>query len=528
MKIAKINILLAFGLTAIIMILNSCDDLQELNYDKKRLTDGLLSIDANDGGFFLPSMQTGIMDATGNPVRYEKQQYLNANNYAGYTGYPVSVYDGRNNMSYVMIDDWNNMIWTVPSSSVFNQWVSMKKKGLDSKYPDLFAIATIFKVFSGHRLADVFGPIPYSLYGTASEVPFDSIEEIYNIFFEELREAVRVLRLAIDENPSGDKTRYSKFDKSKYGGDYATWIRVANTLRLRLAIRISNANPVKAKKEAEDAVKEKEGLLTPDDEAFEIHTGTVHPLYTITQSWGEASLNASLESYLLGYNDPRLAVFAKPATHPAFENQFKGVRSGASYDNGFFAEYSRLNFDNNPYVKVMDVSESFFLRAEGALKGWDMGASAQELYEMGIRTSFATHGVEGVDEYINNQVDIPLDYVDLLNDANNAQALSTITIKWDESASDEEKLEKIITQKWIALFPDGMEAWSEFRRTGFPKLFPVVQNYSNGEVPDGEFIKRIPYPPNITNASQNAVDEAVDKYLGGKDGMFVPLWWDVN
>lgn len=90
----------------------------------------------------------------------------------------------------------------------------------------------------------------------------------------------------------------------------------------------------------------------------------------------------------------------------------------------------------------------------------------------------------------------------------------------------ERKLERIITQKWITMYPDGQEAWSEFRRTGYPKLYPVVENYS--EVPMGDFIKRINYPTSITNSSQNSVNEAINQYLGGEQKISTQLWWDVN
>ena len=72
----------------------------------------------------------------------------------------------------------------------------MKKKGFDVKYPDLYSIGLIFKVFAGHRLVDIFGPMPYSAYGTSSDVKFDSEEEAYNLFFTELRAAVKALNAA--------------------------------------------------------------------------------------------------------------------------------------------------------------------------------------------------------------------------------------------------------------------------------------------------------------------------------------------
>src|SRR5690606_8035171 len=174
------------------------------------------------------------------------QLNLNADSYAGYMNLPTPYADNRNNHTYAMIDSWNNQVWLVPSTKVLDQWVSMKKKGFDEKYPDLFALATLFKVFAGHRLVDAFGPLPYSTYGLSSDVTFDSVEEAYNLFFEELRGVVQTLEEAELNSPEADQIRYAKFDKSRYGGDYSTWVKVANTLRLRLALRISNVNPTKA------------------------------------------------------------------------------------------------------------------------------------------------------------------------------------------------------------------------------------------------------------------------------------------
>lgn len=505
----------------------SCDDqLRDLNSDQKRITDKMLSVDANEGGFQLPRMQLGIIDVLVN-WRFEMQQNLNADNYSGYMSLPSEFFSNRNNATYAMVDNWNNQIWIAPSELVLNPWVSMKKSGFDQKYPDLFAIATLFKVFAGHRLVDIHGPIPYKLYGTGTDVAFDSVEDAYDEFFSELRVAVAALRKAESDNPNADQIRYAKFDKSRYGGDYAVWIRVANTLRLRLAMRISNVNPEKARIEAEAAIKDG-GCMIEGDKSFEMTTGNVHPLFTIAEAWQETRLNASLETFLKGYSDPRLPVYAKPATHSGFKGEYKGVRSGASFAKGNFLEYSKVNFENNPYVKVMDVSESFFLRAEGALKGWEMGGSPKELYEQGIRVSFTTHGLGGVDDYTNNDSGTQIDYIDPLNHENNALALSSVTVKWDEAATYNEKLERIITQKWIALYPEGQEAWSEFRRTGYPKLWPVVNNYSGGEVPNGSFIKRIPYASTIRNASVNRITDAVNQHLNGKDSMFFPLWWDVD
>src|SRR5699024_7385981 len=102
--------------------------------------------------------------------------------------------------------------------------------------------------------------------------------------------------------------------------------------------------------------------------------------------------------------------------------------------------------------------------------------------------------------------------------------LSTVTIKWDPNASFQTKLEKIITQKWLALYPDGEEAWAEFRRTGYPKLFPVVINNSGGKISTSKFIQRLPFPSTEYSTNKAGVDAAV-QLLGGPDTGGTPLWW---
>jgi hypothetical protein len=501
-------------------------EMEDLNLDQKLITDKMLEQDANEGGYTLPGMQLGIIDVL-TTWRFEMQQNLNADNYSGYMSLPSAFYDNKNNGTYFMVDSWDNQIWLVPSSKVLDQWLMMKKKGFDTKYPDLYSMGTLFKIFAAHRLVDIFGPMPYSLYGTASEVKFDSEEEAYNLFFEELKAAVAALKAAETANPDADKLRYARFDKSRYGGNYATWIRVANTLRLRLAIRISKVSPEKAKAEAEAAINDG-GVLETGNGSFEMTTGTIHPLVTITSAWQETRVNAAVETVLSGYKDPRLSKYALPATDAALGGQIKGVRSGAAFNDKSYLGFSQVNFLDNPFVKVMDVSESYFLRAEGALRGWQMGGTAKDFYEQGIRASFTSNKVGGVEDYINDNTSVPIAYVDPNNALNNAPPLTTLTIMWDEAATFEEKLERIITQKWIAMYPEGQEAWSEFRRTGYPKLWPVTVNFSGGDVPEGQFIKRINYPSAITNASQSATAEAVAKYLDGQDKLFTPIWWDVD
>ena len=103
--------------------------------------------------------------------------------------------------------------------------------------------------------------------------------------------------------------------------------------------------------------------------------------------------------------------------------------------------------------------------------------------------------------------------------------MGKVTIKWNEEAGFEENLERIITQKWIAIYPDGQEAWSEFRRTGYPKVFPVVKNNSGGTIDTNEQVRRIPFPS--TEYRDNAANvTAAVALLGGDDNGGTHLWWD--
>ena len=103
--------------------------------------------------------------------------------------------------------------------------------------------------------------------------------------------------------------------------------------------------------------------------------------------------------------------------------------------------------------------------------------------------------------------------------------VSTLTIKWNEADNEERKLERIITQKWIALYPNGAEAWSEYRRTGYPAQFPAIDDYSNGAVNVKIGPRRIPFPPSERRLNAENVEKAV-QLLGGPDEAGTPLWWD--
>ena len=142
----------------------------------------------------------------------------------------------------------------------------------------------------------------------------------------------------------------------------------------------------------------------------------------------------------------------------------------------------------------MTAAEVWFLRAEAALRGFT-SENVKDCYEKGITVSCQQWGVN-VGDYLTSDA-TPSDYVDAFEAKYDVKALIKVTPKWDRCASPEEQLERILTQKWIACYPEGYEAWTEQRRTGYPQLFKVFVNNSGGAIDTDIRIRRLPYPSDI-------------------------------
>tara|TARA_R110002167_G_scaffold265789_3_gene472539 strand:+ start:5307 stop:6893 length:1587 start_codon:yes stop_codon:yes gene_type:complete len=509
------------------LISTSCSDLEQYNVNDRNITQAQLEVDFQHVGSKYKPIFESIYQY--NPAwSYQLQQNLNADVYSGYLTPPRPFVAGANNTTYSLVSGWNNFIWSVPYSNVMNNVKSISDLTA-TEFPTLNAVALILKVEAMHRVSDVFGPIVYTNFGNlANAGVYDSQQEAYNAFFADLDTAVESLMADINSQ------RFTAFDLS-YGGNYTNWVKLANSLRLRLAIRISKVDPAKAKSEGEKALSQSLGLMTANSDGFFVHSTLDHPLSIIDNSWGDIRMNASMESILTGYNDGRTTTYFDAPTSVA--GTVKGVRGGLPLLPGYADElaqkadyigFSAIN-DNikTPTVQLMTTAEVYFLKAEAALRGWNGAGDAQTNYEMGITKSFEQHGASGAAAYIADNTSVPANYVDPVNASNSATALSTITIAWNPGGTNEENLERIITQKWIAMFPEGQEAWSEFRRTGYPKIFPVVSNQSGGIVDTNIQIRRIPFVDSELSTNPNGVTGAVTK-LGGADNAGTRLWWDTG
>jgi hypothetical protein len=461
---------------------------------------------------------------------YQTAQNLSADGFSGYMMSPTP-FKATYDLNYTLVDDWDKNGFNDQYTFVMAPVNKMASVGIRTTNPDLWAVALIIKVEAMHRVTDKFGPIAYSQVGKSiTSTPYDTQQSVYNQFFNELDTAVNNLKTYTAANPG--KQPFQKFDRI-YNGDYTKWIKFANSLRLRLALHIVKADPATAKLQAEKAMNAANGgLLTDvaDDAAIAVAPGVISDLYQITHDYDDNRLGASLATYLTGYNDPRLAVYAKPATDPLFAGKYIGIRIGSSIQvKQDYQTYASLNTDKTFLTttpeQIMTAAEVWFLKAEAGLRGWAGAGDPKTNYEKGIQVSMQQWGVNP-GNYINDATSKQAAYVDPKNAANNSAAVSSVTIKWEEGASNEQKLERIMTQKWLAVFPEGQEAWTEFRRTGYPKLLTVVNNTSNGNIDTQIQVRRLGYPSNEYSSNNAELQKAI-QLLGGKDNGGTRVWWDV-
>lgn len=525
----RINKSLIFFLIAVVAFSSCTKKFEEYNTNPYGISNTELSVDYQNLGEPMKQAQLYIMSNT-NWI-YQLQQNLNADVFSGYFMSADPFNNNINNTNYFMMDGWNSYTWNYAYNNVMKSTQTVLNVTTDPKYKSYRAWAKIVRVEAMHRVSDVYGPIIYTHYGQLNKdgsVDYDSQKDAYYAFFNDLDSSISVLNDLIKNN---ELPTFSKFDLV-YGGSYEKWLKFANTLRLRLAIRISKVDPDKAKSEGEKSLSDPGGLMTTNDDNAFVDIGTnTHPINSISKSWGDINLGAPLLTYLNGFNDPRISKYALKATDPAVAGQYIGIRNGIQIDAiGRYAGYS-LPVDFSDKMQLMVAAEAWFLKAEAAIRGWTGAGSAKTDYETGIQTSFAQYGLDA-SGYINDNTHTEQPYIDpksVTPGQNNVSTgspyLSTITIMWNEGDPFERKLERIITQKWLAEYPDGEEAWAEYRRTGYPILFPVVVNNSGGTIPTATFIRRLPFSADERSTNPAGVQKAV-QLLGGPDNGGTRLWWD--
>ena len=511
-----------------ISLSNCTSDFEDINTDPNGISNESLTQRNNHIGARFTPMFANVIRVE--PAwNYQLQHGLNSDVWSGYMASATPFAGNINNQTYSLVDGWNGFIWgnaydadngngVMPYALGISQQVELSGDPDGVKFVYL---ANIIKVMAMHRVSDTFGPIRYSMYNDYETTgQYDPQDVVYKAFFSELGEAIDGL-----EQYQGS-SQFIPFDKSMLAGDISSWRAFANSLRLRLAIRVAKVDPVLAKMEGEKALASNAGFIS---ESMEVDMGGFdHPIKTISTVWGDVLMSAEMESILDGFNDPRLEAFFTPAANSTW-GAYKGVRMGIEIAaKSEYGDRSLVGAVLDKSTKTwMTLAELYFLKSEATLRGWSGAGNAKDNYENGVRASFSQLGVGGVDAYLTDNSSSPSDYVDGLNSANDIAYPSDVKIAYNDAGSNEEQLEQIITQKWIAMFPDGQEAWTEFRRTGYPKVFPVVVNNSGGDIDTDIQVRRINFVQNelITNGDNV---ETAKGYLNGPDNGGTRLWWDID
>lgn len=449
--------------------------------------------------------------------------------------------------------------------------------------PELKAIFLTLFNYSAIENADLFGPMPYEEFKALrdkSPFEYNDVRTIYYGVKKNLDDAVACLKYYKDNRSEAYKQELANVmysyltivnePYSKTWEDMEPWIRFANSLKLRMAIHMSGIEPETAKTWAEEAVRD--GVITDVDNEVAIYpafSGKDHPLVEIT-GWSDAVMGASFLNLLENLDHPYMKyLFTKnsiglakspqavegsscPATTP-MNSVYVGMRDGVAPGEGQAAA-------NNPYcgysmldkaylaqtqapLFLMKCSEVYFLLAEGALRGWNMGGTAKQFYEQGIRNaSLEARSFMGnkynqlVDDYLNVEAPKGIPYVDPQGLTPDMPSVTKIGVKWNEGDSPEVKLEKIITQKYIASFPYSYESWVDLRRVGYPKLFPILGVADgDGTIQAGDpkvqtkenIMRRIPWASDDPQTKEDIANTGLPALgEGASDTQGQHLWWD--
>ena len=476
-------------------------------------------------------------------------------------------YGGRHTL------DNNEMsrIWTsFYTQSLKNIIDAQYRTAEDAEKVNINSVLRIYRVYLMSIITDTYGDAPFSEAGLGFlegkfNPKYDKQEDIYNAFFLELEDAVNKI------DPAKDKVTGDLI----YAGDVTKWQQLANSLRLRFAMRISNVNPTKAQTEFENALVANGGVIT------DASSDALIKYMTIAFSFGQEAYSDyrgnSLSQLLFG-NDPannpsylcstffnQLRQSGDPRTFKISRCYYDGLMSATSPDNrvditqemiekgiafsprdpgayswepwptGYDSDICAELAVNNPSVTatmarevepklannflksdnpgvVMTSAEVKFLMAEATVKKWNVGSvSAEDLYKQGVRAA-----------------------MDFLTD--NYGCTATTDAEFDAfiqgrgtfGHTDNQKLEAINTQAWILHFTNPAECWANVRRSGYPKLKSPAE-YGFGQYLTGgtEIPVRLCYPVLESSYNKKSYNEAIER-MGGTDNWHSLLWWDTE
>lgn len=361
------------------------------------------------------------------------------------------------------------------------------EQGNQSGRPGVAAVGTVMRAWTFQVVTDLWGDIGYSeaLRGrdpkAGNTVKYDPQKDVYAGLLGELRSASTALQSSPVPLGASDLI---------YRGDAAKWRRFANSLRLRAAMRMSEADPALARSEFTAALADGVLASNADNAVFRyVDNGVnVHPIHAYQRSRDDHAVSATLVNRLRSLSDPRLPVYATQNKGGYYKGMPNGSLEAISLDS-----LSRIgtyfSAANAPSV-LMSYAEVLFLQAEAAERGWT-GGNAAALYRQAITASMQQYGI----------------------------AQAQIDAYLAQPATAYAGLPSIGVQKWIALYGNGPEAYAEWRRTGHPALTAGPDALNDWRIP-----MRLPYPASEESLNAAALKEAIARQGGA--GLNDRVWWN--
>lgn len=481
-----------------------------------------------------PSLTTG----PGNDL--QNTDLISSGNYIGYFG-------NNNNWGFNNESNWNftdsrmNYAYQNFYSSIFLPWNEIYEIAKDAESPSEQAIlemANIVRNVAWLRATDVFGPIAYTSAGDGSIAPkFDSQEVVYKTMMADLAKSVELLNTI--------SYRVMLQYDLIYDGNVQNWVKLANSLMLRMAVRVHFKDEALAREYIAKALDPKNGGVIEDiaSEA-KIQTSAKMPLLNSMMAsvndYNETRMGATIWGYLRGYRDPRLSKYFTQGTYGYGSYMQKDYFAVAPENTNSKQETtwsekfaSRPNIDANSPLYWFRASETYFLKAEAALYNL-MEGDPQTFYEQGVSMSFQENGVNGFTADYLETTDKPLGIRTMAywyGDYGHDLSIGNTSPKWDDYTGSlpqkDEQLQKIITQKYLALYPNAVEAWTEYRRTGFPYIMKPMDGAAAGRIgasaEDTRAPERFRFAPTAYNSNPNMAE--IPKLLGGDDIGATKMWW---
>lgn len=518
---------------------------EEINTNRLGVTDDDLRIGGLEYGTNLMSMQMQVIpigspsETTGPGNKLQATDLISSGNYIGYFG-------NNNNWGFNIESNWNfpanrmHFIYNNLYADISKPWMAIYRLAKGSEKPTdkrVLALANIIKIAGWLRATDAFGPIVFTEAGNGSITPkLDSQEVVYKSMLAELAESVQTLNSSnLPVMPDYDLV---------YNGDAAAWTRFANSLMLRMAVRVHFKDKTLAKEYIEKATNPANGgLIELASQVAKVASGAKLPLLSpyiasVTE-YNETRMGGTIWAYLQGWGDPRISALFTESTDPrvvAYNLKYKYLPLPSTNTQGkvekkaegpHLASVPRLT--EKAEVVWFRASETKFLLAEAALYGLYNGAKAQNLYEDGIRIAFEEVGATGADDYMKKS-GVKTEGLNwsnnLFNEYSDDISTGNADPKWNERDSEEKKLQRIITQKYLALYPNAIEAWTEYRRTGYPfimKPFDATAPSRIGATYKTRAPERFVY--SATSYSSNPEMKNAPALLGGEDRGSTKLWW---